>query len=73
MTEEIRSSHTVPVPDNVCFVLRRLRDGGYESYLVGGRQDSVGGPDHVYGQSITDACLGWEDSEKLVFDIYREC
>ncbi len=36
MTEEIRSSHTVPVPDNVCFVLRRLRDGGYESYLVGG-------------------------------------
>lgn len=44
-----------------------------ESYLVGGRQDCVGGPDHVYGQSITDACLGWEDSEKLIFDIYREC
>ena len=54
--------------------LRKLVKGlMIESYLVGGRQDSVGGPDHVYGQSITDACLGWEDSEKLVFDIYREC
>ncbi len=54
--------------------LRKLVKGlMIESYLVGGRQDSVGGPDHVYGQSITDACLGWEDSEKLIFDIYREC
>jgi 3-deoxy-7-phosphoheptulonate synthase len=44
-----------------------------EGYLVGGRQDSVGGPDHVYSQSITDACLGWEDSEKLILDLYREC
>ncbi|MBF0569954.1 MAG: 3-deoxy-7-phosphoheptulonate synthase [Candidatus Omnitrophica bacterium] len=34
-----------------------------ESYLVEGNQDPSGG---VYGKSITDACLGWEDSEKLV-------
>ena len=40
-----------------------------ESYLVGGRQDIAGGPGHVYGQSITDACLGWEESEKLILDI----
>ena len=37
-----------------------------ESYLVEGRQN-VG--DGVYGKSITDACLGWEDSEKLIMDI----
>ena len=37
-----------------------------ESYLVEGTQDAKGG---VYGKSITDACLGWEDSEKLILDI----
>ena len=37
-----------------------------ESYLVDGSQP-IGGD--VYGQSITDACLGWEKSEKLILDI----
>ena len=38
-----------------------------ESYLVEGNQ---GISDHqVYGKSITDACLGWEDSEQLLYDI----
>jgi 3-deoxy-7-phosphoheptulonate synthase len=37
-----------------------------ESYLVEGNQ-KVG--DGVYGKSITDACLGWEASEKLIYDI----
>jgi 3-deoxy-7-phosphoheptulonate synthase len=37
-----------------------------ESHLKPGRQDLVAGKELVYGQSITDACLGWEDSEKLV-------
>ena len=31
-----------------------------ESHLVGGRQDRVPGKALVYGQSITDACLGWD-------------
>ena len=31
-----------------------------ESHLVGGRQDLVPGRALTYGQSITDACLGWE-------------
>lgn len=39
-----------------------------ESYLVEGNQ-KVGNPNHVYGQSITDPCLGWEDSEKLLYEI----
>jgi len=33
-----------------------------ESNLVGGRQDIGKGRDLVYGQSITDGCLGWDDS-----------
>jgi 3-deoxy-7-phosphoheptulonate synthase len=33
-----------------------------ESNLKAGRQDLVPGNELVYGQSITDACLGWEDS-----------
>lgn len=38
-----------------------------ESYLVEGSQKIS---DHqVYGQSITDSCLGWEDSERLILDL----
>ena len=37
-----------------------------ESHLVGGRQDLVTGRPLVYGQSLTDACLGWDDSIKLL-------
>ena len=33
-----------------------------ESHLKGGRQDQVAGKPLEYGMSITDACLGWEDS-----------
>jgi 3-deoxy-7-phosphoheptulonate synthase len=33
-----------------------------ESNLVAGRQDLVAGKPPVYGQSVTDACLGWSDS-----------
>lgn len=37
-----------------------------ESYLVEGKQDPSG---QTYGKSITDACLGWADSETLVLKI----
>lgn len=37
-----------------------------ESYIEDGAQP-VGG--NCYGQSITDPCLGWEKSEKLLFEI----
>jgi 3-deoxy-7-phosphoheptulonate synthase len=47
--------------------IRRLVKGFMvESYLVDGKQ-SVGGG--VYGQSITDACLGWEKSERLIYEM----
>jgi len=34
-----------------------------ESYLKDGKQDEIG---EIYGKSITDPCLGWNDSEALV-------
>ena len=37
-----------------------------ESHLKPGRQDLIDGKPLAYGQSITDACLGWEESEKLL-------
>lgn len=37
-----------------------------ESHLVEGRQDIQEGKELVYGQSITDACIGIDDSEKLL-------
>ena len=40
-----------------------------ESYLVDGCQ-SVG--EGVYGKSITDPCLGWEKTERLIFDLAED-
>ncbi|MGH8599872.1 MAG: 3-deoxy-7-phosphoheptulonate synthase AroG [Burkholderiales bacterium] len=42
-----------------------------ESHLKPGRQDLQPGKELVYGQSITDACLGWEDSRALL-DVLAE-
>jgi 3-deoxy-7-phosphoheptulonate synthase len=40
-----------------------------ESHLVAGRQDVVTGKELVYGQSITDSCLGWDDTETLIAEL----
>ncbi|MEI6413703.1 MAG: 3-deoxy-7-phosphoheptulonate synthase AroG [Pseudomonadota bacterium] len=40
-----------------------------ESHLVAGRQDNRPGEDLTYGQSITDACIGWEDTVPLLRDL----
>lgn len=37
-----------------------------ESHLVEGRQDLIDGKAACYGQSITDACIGWDDTEKVL-------
>lgn len=37
-----------------------------ESYLEPGSQ-KIG--EHIYGKSITDPCLGWEESERLIYEI----
>ena len=55
--------------DGVDAVVRHRRAGSrrlvgvmLESHLVEGRQDEP----VTYGQSITDACLGWAETERLV-------
>ena len=37
-----------------------------ESHLVEGRQDVVDGVPLTYGQSITDACMGWDDTKAVL-------
>lgn len=42
-----------------------------ESYLEEGNQKIS---DHMtYGKSITDPCLGWKDTEQLIYKIAEEC
>jgi 3-deoxy-7-phosphoheptulonate synthase len=40
-----------------------------ESHLVAGRQDLVPGRALTYGQSITDACIDWETSVRVLDDL----
>lgn len=40
-----------------------------ESYIEEGCQPVGGG---VYGRSITDPCLGWKDTEELIYEIAEE-
>lgn len=37
-----------------------------ESYIEDGKQDLCG---NVFGQSVTDPCLGWEKTEQLIYEI----
>ncbi len=47
--------------------IRRLVKGVMvESYIEPGSQ-MIG--EHIYGKSITDPCLGWEESERLIYEI----
>lgn len=45
---------------------QRIIGAMLESHLVAGRQDTVEGEPLTYGQSITDACLGWDDTVQLL-------
>jgi 3-deoxy-7-phosphoheptulonate synthase len=45
---------------------RRIVGVMIESHLVGGRQELTADRSLVYGQSITDGCLGWEESVRLL-------
>lgn len=47
-------------------VYRMVKGLMIESYLVDGAQ-KIG--ENTYGQSITDPCLGWEKTERLIYDI----
>ena len=40
-----------------------------ESHLVAGRQDVVEGQPLTYGQSITDACIGWGETVEMLEEL----
>ena len=42
-----------------------------ESHLVAGRQNCEDPSNLIYGQSITDACIGWEETVKVLEDLHR--
>lgn len=48
---------------------RRIIGAMIESFIVPGRQDRVEGQTLTYGQSITDACIGWDDSVPLLEEL----
>ena len=65
--EQIRIAKDVIHSRNENADIRRLVKGlMIESYIEDGAQ---GTNEHVYGKSITDPCLGWEKTEKLILDI----
>ena len=41
-----------------------------ESYIEDGCQKIH---ENVYGKSITDPCLGWDKTEKLLYEIAENC
>lgn len=43
-----------------------------ESYLESGSQ-KIGCGNHIYGKSITDPCLGWAETEQLLYTIAENC
>ena len=71
--EQIRITKEVLHSRNVSQDIKTLVKGVMiESYLEEGSQ-KIGCADHVYGKSITDPCLGWEDSEQLIYTIAELC
>lgn len=65
--EQIRIAKDVVYSRNQNADIKRLVKGlMIESYIEDGAQ---GTGEHVFGKSITDPCLGWEKTEKLIFDI----
>ena len=65
--QQIRITKEVMHSRKLSADIRRLVKGVMiESYIQEGCQKVGGG---VYGKSITDPCLGWEDSERLIYDI----
>lgn len=68
--EQIRISKDVVHSSRVSGEIRRLVKGlMIESYIEDGAQ-KVGA--HCYGKSITDPCLGWDKSERLIYELAEE-
>ena len=66
-TEQPRIAREIMQSRHQSTVLREMICGlMIESFIEEGGQSSRG---RVYGKSITDPCLGWSDSEKLILEL----
>lgn len=57
------------VADQIAEGDARIIGAMIESHLISGRQNRNAGRKLTYGQSITDACLGWEDSVPMLHEL----
>ena len=64
--EQIRISKEVLHSKRHSEDINKFVKGLIESYIENGCQKVS---EHVYGKSITDPCLGWNETEKLILDI----
>ena len=70
--EQIRIVSEVLHSRNYNSELKKLIKGVMiESYLEEGCQKIE--ENRIYGKSITDPCLGWDDTERLIYKIAEEC
>ena len=65
--EQIRIAKDIVYSRSQNADIKRLVKGlMIESYLEDGAQCAG---EHVFGKSITDPCIGWEKTERLIYDI----
>ncbi|NDA55711.1 MAG: 3-deoxy-7-phosphoheptulonate synthase, partial [Betaproteobacteria bacterium] len=68
-----KPENQIPVARNIAAQITagdsRIMGVMVESHLVAGRQDLVPGKALSYGQSITDGCIGWDDSAQLLSEL----
>ncbi len=65
--EQIRIAHEVMYSRKYNSDIAKMVKGFMiESYIEDGCQKTGGG---IYGKSITDPCLGWEKTEKLIYEL----
>lgn len=65
--EQIRISKDVLQSRKMSYDVRKLVKGlMIESYIEDGSQSPH---EHCYGKSITDPCLGWKNTEKLIYEL----
>ena len=70
--EQIRISNEVLHSRNYRDDIKKMVKGlMIESYLEEGSQ-KIEDP-YIYGKSITDPCLGWDETEKLLYTIAELC
>ena len=58
--------HSRRVSKDICGIAKGIM---IESYIEDGNQPPTG---NVYGKSITDPCLGWEKTERLIYEMAEE-